>query len=424
MRRLILAVAVMLALAAGPAYAATKEYTTGNINVQIPAGGTLERAIAVPDTGAVTFVRAAFRLDHPRDSDLTISLVSPRGTEVPLVVRRGTGANFGAEKKGCRGTVTVLDSDMDSNPIAESDSPFTDNPYRAEGNLKKLYGEDAKGRWTLKIADSGTGAAGALYCFELDISRDVPETLKAGRDQVKATATFTERNFQFTKVRLKVVRGAGKTVVDSPVEKLSCRDCGTFRPTGLEVRDLDGGEPEVILEMYSGGAHCCSVTLILRYDPAAKTYRGRLEYWGNYGYRLADLDRDGLPEFSAADERFVYTYTAYAFSAAPIQIWRYRQGKLVDVTRDFPALIGKDAASLLKVYEKARKEKDVPVRGFAAAYVADLYLLGQDDEAKQFLQLALKRGDLNRGEAYPGPSTGARFVQQLTKDLRTWGYIR
>ena len=85
------------------------------------------------------------------------------------------------------------------------------------------------------------------------------------------------------------------------------------------MRDLDGGEPEVLVDLYTGGAHCCSFTLILRWDAAAQRYRSTLGYWGNYGTRLVDLDHDGLPEFSAFDERFVYEYTAYVFSSAPIR---------------------------------------------------------------------------------------------------------
>ena len=180
----------------------------------------------------------------------------------------------------------------------------------------------------------------------------------------------------------------------------------------------------MLVDLFSGGAHCCSLTLILRYDPAARRYRSTLADWGNYGSRLVDLDRDRRPEFSAYDERFVYTFTAYVFSAAPIQIWRYRQGALVDDTRNFPGLIGRDAAAIWKTYLKGRNEKDIDVRAYIAAYVADQYLLGRADEAKRVLALALGRGDLGRGQTLLGTPAGTAFVAELTKDLRRWGYIR
>jgi hypothetical protein len=64
--------------------------------------------------------------------------------------------------------------------------------------------------------------------------------------------------------------------------------------------------------------------------------------------------------------------------------------------------------------------KDVDLRGFIAAYVADLYLLDRGDEAQAFLRQALARGDLH---GFDGP-TGARYITALNRFLRDNGYIR
>lgn len=416
MKRLALAAVLVAAIVAQAAGAATNEYSTGNIHVAIAPGRTVERGLPVPHKGPVSFVRVWFRISTPNSGDLAVSLVSARGTVVPLVTHRSTGAGFGGGR-GCKGTSTVIDADMDTNPIAEGSAPFADGPYRAEGSLKKLYGEGARGRWRLRIQNTGTRAA-TLECFSLDISRDVPQKLVARRGSVTALVTFTERNFQFSKTSLTIAR-FGKKVFESPLPKLrGCRECGTFRPTQLSFRDLDGGEPELILEMFTGGAHCCSVTLLLRWDGGA--YKSRLAVWGNYGYRLVDLDGDKLPEFSAFDERFVYAFTAYVFSAAPVQIWQYRKGALIDVTREFPREIEKELPRLKTAYTQGRKMKDVDLRGFIAAYVADLYLLDRGDEAQAFLRQALARGDLH---GFDGP-TGAGYITALNKFLRANGYIR
>jgi subtilisin-like proprotein convertase family protein len=417
-KRLALAAALVAASVAQAAGAATNEYSTGNIRVAIAPGATVERGLPVPHKGPVSFVRVWFRIATPNSGDLAVSLVSARGTVVPLVTHRGTGAGFGGGR-GCNFTETLLDSDMDTNPIADGSAPFTDGPYRAEGSLKKLYGEEARGRWRLRIENTGTHAA-TLECFTLDISRAVPQTLTARRGSLSATVTFTERNFQFSKTGIAIVR-AGKKVLDTRLTRLrGCRDCDSFRPTHLSFRDLDGGEPELILEMFTGGAHCCSVTLLLRWDARSRSYKSKLVSWGNYGYRLVDLDGDKLPEFSAFDERFVYAFTAYVFSAAPVQISQYRNGALIDVTREFPREIEKEAAELKATYTKERKAKDVDLRGFIAAYVADLYLLDRGEEAQAFLRQAQARGDL-RG--FDGP-TGAKYITALTKFLRANGYIR
>lgn len=417
MKRLALLAAAVLALGAAPAHAVTNTYSTGDVS--LPIGATFAKSLTVQNRGPLSFIRVSFRITAPQASSLAISLVSPKGTEVPLVTHRGAGADFGSDTKDCGGIQTVVDSDTTTNPIAEGSAPFTENPYRAEGDLRALYGENTKGAWTLKVANSGQPAR--LNCLTLDLSRRIPQTYAARKGNVRASVSFTERNYLFEELHLKVARG-GKQVVDAPLTRLNCPDCRNNRVVGIKVVDLDGGEPEVIVDMYTGGAHCCMVTLILRWD--GTHYRPKLAYWGNYGSRLADLDGDRLPEWTASDERFIYEYTAYVFSSAPIQISQYRAGRFVDVTRRFPALIRKNAAKNWRYYLQGRGGKDTDVRSYVAAYVADQYLLGKPAEAKRALDLALKRGDLGRGKSLLGTPAGTAFVALLNRDLRKWGYIR
>ncbi len=417
MKRVALLAAAMLLLLAGAAQAITKNYSTGNIDV--PIGASLDRAVTVPDKGPVSFVRVSFRITAPDTSALAISLVSPKGTEVPLVTNRGAGPDFGSSDRNCGGLLTVIESDATTNPVADGQAPFTDDPYRAEGNLASLYGEDAKGKWTLRIANGGKPAR--LQCLSLDISRAVPQVLRAQSGKVAATVSFTERNYSYEGLRLEITR-AGRTALDLPLSKVGCRDCLGAQPTRVVVRDLDGGEPEVLVDLYTGGAHCCIETLVLRWDGHA--YRHTLEYFGNYGYKLADLDHDGLPELSAYDERFVYTFTAYVFSSAPPSILDYRRGKLVDVTRRFPAEIEKNAAYNLKQFGKLKRAPTgFDPRAFVAVYVADQYLLGRADVAKKTLDDALRKGILYHGKTYLGSPAGTAFVAALMKDLRQWGYL-
>jgi hypothetical protein len=193
----------------------------------------------------------------------------------------------------------------------------------------------------------------------------------------------------------------------------------------VRVRDLDGGDPEVLLELNTQGAHCCTVLFALRYDPAGRAYRPKLFFFGNYGYRIADLDHDGRPEVAAFDERFVYAYGPYVFSAAPPRISQYRQGRLIDVTRRFPAEIRTNAAKVGKEFlAKQGPPKDVDLRTYVAVYAADQYLLARPDEAKRALDYALAHGFLYSGREYLGTPAGRSFIAVLTRDLGRWGYLR
>jgi subtilisin-like proprotein convertase family protein len=257
-RRLVLAAAVLFAITVGPAHAVTKTYSTGNID--LPIGRSLDRSLAVPDRGPVSFVRVSFRITAPDTSALAISLVSPKGTEVPLVANRGAGADFGGDSKDCRGVLTVLDSDQTTNPIASGAAPFTENPYRPEGDLTSLYGQDARGRWTLRITNGGRPAR--LNCLTLDISRSVQQTLAVRRGKIAASVSFAERDFVYETLRLKIVR-AGHTALDVPIDRAGCPGCANGRPTAVKVRDLDGGEP-TLLGLPAGTAFVAALTRDLK----------------------------------------------------------------------------------------------------------------------------------------------------------------
>ncbi len=118
--------------------------------------------------------------------------------------------------------------------------------------------------------------------------------------------------------------------------------------------------------------------------------------WGDPSYALRDLNGDGVPELVSADDRFAYAFTSYAGSALPVQAWRYRAGHMTDVTRSFPALVRKDAAMLWKGYEQEPTGEDVDVRGVLAAWMADQYLLGQQDAGWTTLHADQRAGRAQR----------------------------
>ncbi|HYX13193.1 MAG TPA: hypothetical protein VE944_02275 [Nostoc sp.] len=173
--------------------------------------------------------------------------------------------------------------------------------------------------------------------------------------------------------------------------------------------------------------------MIYRYDNKSQKYIKIRHEWGNGGYRLRDLDKDGLPEFDSQDDHFAYAFTAYAGSGYPLQIWHYRQGKMVDVTRRYPKLISNHASELWQTYTQARQQGD-DGKGFLAAYLADKYLLGQGQDGWRRVQQAYKNSespslrDATRTETLLYETLRERdrtkYFGDLRKFLRETGYIK
>lgn len=132
--------------------------------------------------------------------------------------------------------------------------------------------------------------------------------------------------------------------------------------------------------------------------------------WQHTGYQLKDLDQDGLPEFAGYDNSFAYTFASFAGSGFPVQIWQYRQGKMLDQTRRYPKQIYASAFDHWKWYQEAKK-KDYEVKGLLAAYLADKYLLNQGQNGWQRLQQVYQERDRQQ------------YFADLRQFLKAGGYI-
>jgi hypothetical protein len=188
----------------------------------------------------------------------------------------------------------------------------------------------------------------------------------------------------------------------------------------IVVRDLDGdGEPEIVLDFFWGGAHCCSWSRIYRWDAGAGDYRSLAHSWGDLGYRLRDLDGDGHIELVSADDRFAYAFASFADSSFPVEILAYRAGRLVETTRSFPALVRTDASRQWALFRHARGHR--AVRGVLAAWAADECLLRHCGTA--FAKLR------RLGAALSSPlemdrTSSTNYLRSLRAFLRKTGYER
>ena len=259
---------------------------------------------------------------------------------------------------------------------------------------------------------SSAGAAVAQHVEEV-----------ATLDDVVATFSFdvTSGGFRYSNRHLTIER-EGSVLFDRPIRPLATGDgawpAGQGRSKSVFVADLDGdGEPEVFLELYMGGAHCCWYTRVFRYRLSTNGYTPTRQVWWNPGVRRADLDDDGLPEFVSGDNRFAYEFSCFACSRWPPQIWIYRSGRFIDVTRRFSAKVWQDAR---REWREALRSR--PLRqdnsGPLAAWIGDKCLLGECRQAWRRLETWRRHGWIHPG----WDDTPRAYLSHLRKFLRRTGY--
>lgn len=244
---------------------------------------------------------------------------------------------------------------------------------------------------------------------------------EAGGVRVRAAFTYRGAEGAYVRARLRILRN-GRELLDT---RLSGLERPGVRVRRLVVRDLDADrEPEVALEVYTGGAHCCTEALVYRYLPGRRAYAPSRHGFGNAGFRLVDLDRDGRPELESGDDRFAHRFTAYAASVFPLRIVRFDHGRMLDVTRRFPAPVRREADRLWQGYLRGRRDPAGDVRGLLAAWLADMHLLGRGEEGWRRLEEAYRRGDLGPRPALAGWPQGRSYLRALRSFLRRTGYAR
>jgi hypothetical protein len=213
---------------------------------------------------------------------------------------------------------------------------------------------------------------------------------------------------------------SGQTFYSEPVTASLCTSkfpCSPASSDAVHVADLEpGGEPAVVLDLFSGGASCCTIEQVFSYDPGTMTYVKTERDFGQTGSRLEDLSHNGLDEFLSADSSFVCEFTGCADSGAPIQILAFGDDRFTDVTTDYRPLIVKDAANWLKLYQHHLSNG----LGLIAPWAADEDLLGHSALVKAYLEQQLREHRLKGASLSP---TGRKFIKALNKFLRKHGYL-
>jgi hypothetical protein len=191
-----------------------------------------------------------------------------------------------------------------------------------------------------------------------------------------------------------LVRVIHDTASDERVFDLSLngRRAWAVRAADIHVlylaRDITGDDvPDVVVEQFSGGMHCCIQTTVLGLGAALQVH-GTI-YGGDGDVEFEDLDRDGAMEARVGDWRFAY-WREYAFveTQVPEVILRFTpQG--YRPACDLMATPPPDSAALS---DKARELSDGWTAGDPPpelwGYAVELVYQGHARRAWRFLDLA------------------------------------
>lgn len=105
--------------------------------------------------------------------------------------------------------------------------------------------------------------------------------------------------------------------------------------------DLTGdGVPNLLVEAYTGGAHCCfHYTLLSLGDTLEVVWEGFL---ADAGAVVVDLDGDGRRQLMSADMSFAYTFCSFAETPAPPVVLALEPGGVRVANLDFPEVFERE----------------------------------------------------------------------------------
>ncbi len=180
----------------------------------------------------------------------------------------------------------------------------------------------------------------------------------------------------------------------------------------IKEYDLDrNGEKEILMELYSGGAHCCTFLV------AARIINNKFNildtiYWGNSHYSINDINDDGNSEISGINDMFAYAFTNYAESEYPVLVYGFENNKFKDITKNFPKIIEEDLKEHLeelKFYitdtgfacpkspdEDTFNTDAGAVKAILAPIIADYYSLGNVNRGYELVDSVYKCPDKDK----------------------------
>lgn len=253
-------------------------------------------------------------------------------------------------------------------------------------------------------------------------------TQTVAKENVTATFTYHGTSPFSQNPHLKITLN-GKVVYDLAVMSEWCgKECSAneivrARKAVHIVNFEPKGMPSVVLDLYSGGAHCCTIEQVYSFNAKSSAVRKTERNFGDPGVQLVKLGAHGSFDLLSADDTFAYAFTDFAASGLPIQVLNFSHHAFHEITRSFPDLITKDANQWMSAFRAQASTHYRDSVGVVAAWAADEDMLGHSAAVVRFLAGQAKAGHLN-SVLYPVAFSGQKYVIALKNFLRKHGYLQ
>ncbi len=171
----------------------------------------------------------------------------------------------------------------------------------------------------------------------------------------------------------------------------------------LTGEDIIGeGHPAVVVQTYTGGAHCCTITYAYDLGPTLKLVLETPE--SNCGGEFQDLNGDGVYEFVTCDDSFAYEFCAYAGSPLVKVIMEYDPGQgYVPASPSWPEQYAEDTVRDTQTAEQGKPgdmgEMDDTTKCSVLPLVLDYLYSGDADSAWAALDAYYPYDDLDAFQA-------------------------
>ncbi len=171
----------------------------------------------------------------------------------------------------------------------------------------------------------------------------------------------------------------------------------------LNGTDLtNDGTPEVIIERFTGGAHCCSGTEVYSVGDRLENVLSRVPAECGGGFN--DLNGDGVFEYITCDDVFAYAYCPYVGSPFPQVVMKYDPDLgYIPASPEFPQVYDESIVRNLESAQLSEAgaygEFDGSNKCSVLPVVLDYLYSGQDDQAWQTFNELYKGDDI---ASFPG----------------------